>query len=362
MRILLEYLSLGILSLLLTLLCIPIIRRIAIKIDLVDQPNSRKIHTTSIPLIGGISIAFSAIIVVLISGNGISFFEEYLSILSAAFTVLIVGIIDDKNDIRPKYKLAIQLLLSIIIAMSGIRIFSFYGLFGIYEIAIWAQYLLTILVITGVVNAFNLIDGIDGLLGGLALLGFSMFLVASIYYNDYFLGVLSVIFMGAIIGFLKFNISKEKIFMGDSGSLFLGFILVTLGIQLMGKQIIGEKHNYAYIFLLLVAFFSIPVLDSIRVYMGRLKRGNSPFEADKSHLHHLLLGAGLTHKKIALSVVILSLIFFFVGFGLISSFSTTMIILTILFIFWLVIRLLLLVNQLQKWKEIIKKLEKEQIN
>ncbi|TRX36161.1 undecaprenyl/decaprenyl-phosphate alpha-N-acetylglucosaminyl 1-phosphate transferase [Flavobacterium sp. ZT3R18] len=359
MKIILEYLSLGVLSLLLSLLYIPIIKRIAVKINLVDTPNLRKIHTSNVPLIGGVSIVFTTLTVILISGNCLYILKEYLSIFSAAFTVLILGIIDDKNDIRPKYKLAIQLILSFIIALSGIRIFSFYGVFGVYEIAIWLQYAITILVITGVVNAFNLIDGVDGLLGSLSLLGFTMFLLASIYYNDYYLGIISVIFIGAIIGFLRFNLSPEKIFMGDSGSLFLGFTLVTLGIQLMGKQDIQKEYNYQYVFLVLVAFFSIPVLDSLRVYMGRIKRGKSPFLADKSHLHHLLLGAGLTHKKIALTVIILCLVFFFLGFGLITSYSTTLIIFSIMLVFWIIIRLLLVINNLQKWIRIIKEIEKQ---
>jgi UDP-GlcNAc:undecaprenyl-phosphate GlcNAc-1-phosphate transferase len=357
MKIILEYISLGLLSLLLNLLYIPIIKKVAIKINLVDKPNFRKIHTDNVPLIGGVSIVFTALTVILISGNSLHFFKEYLSILSAAFTVLILGIIDDKNDIRPKYKLVIQLILSFIIALSGIRIFSFYGLFGVYEITIWLQYAITILTITGVVNAFNLIDGVDGLLGALSLLGFTMFLLASIYYSDYYLGLLSVIFIGAIIGFLKFNLSKEKIFMGDSGSLFLGFTLVTLGIQLLGKQEINKEYNYGYVFLILVAFFSIPVLDSLRVYMGRIKRGKSPFLADKSHLHHLLLGAGLTHKKISLTIIIVCLIFFFLGFSLITSYSTTLIIFSIIIVFWILRRILLIINNLQKWIQIIKKIE-----
>ncbi|CAN1527709.1 Rfe UDP-N-acetylmuramyl pentapeptide phosphotransferase/UDP-N- acetylglucosamine-1-phosphate transferase [Flavobacteriaceae bacterium] len=358
MKIILEYLSLGFLSLLLSLLYTPVLKKIAIKINLVDKPNFRKIHITSIPLIGGISIAFSVLTVILISGS-ITLCKEYLSIFSASFTILIIGVIDDKNDIKAKYKLAIQLILSFIIAMSGVRIFSFYGLFGVYEIAVWLQYLITILIITGVVNAFNLIDGVDGLLGSFSLLGFTMFLIASIYYKDYYLGLLSVIFIGAIVGFLKFNLSKEKIFMGDSGSLFLGFILVTLGIHLLGKQEIHQENNYGYVFLILVAFFSIPVLDSLRVYMGRIKRGKSPFMPDKSHLHHLLLGAGLTHKRIALAVVILCLIFFSLGFGLISSYSTTLIIFSIIIVFWFLIRLLLVINNLQKWIHKIKKTEKD---
>ncbi|QIH40026.1 undecaprenyl/decaprenyl-phosphate alpha-N-acetylglucosaminyl 1-phosphate transferase [Flavobacterium sp. Sr18] len=358
MKIILEYLSLGLLSLLMSLLYTPILKKIAIKINLVDKPNFRKIHFTSIPLVGGISIAVSVVTVIFISGN-ITLCKEYLSIFSASFTVLIIGIIDDKNDIRAKYKLAIQLILSFIIALSGIRIFSFYGLFGVYEITVWLQYLITVLIITGVVNAFNLIDGVDGLLGSLSLLGFIMFLVASVYYKDYYLGLLSVIFIGAIIGFLKFNLSKDKIFMGDSGSLFLGFMLVTLGIQLLSKQETHKEYNYAYVFMILVAFFSIPVLDSLRVYMGRIKRGKSPFIADKSHLHHLLIGAGLTHKRIALAVIIFCLIFFSLGFGLISSYSTTLIIFSIMIVFWIIIRLLLSINNLQKWIQIIKKIEQE---
>ena len=221
------------------------------------------------------------------------------------------------------------------------------------------QYALTIIVITGVVNAFNLMDGVDGLVGGLSLLGFTMFFIASIFYDNYILGKISVIFIGAIIGFLKYNLSKKKIFMGDAGSLFLGFILVTLGIQFMEKQRVSQDYGYAYGFLILLSFFSIPVLDSLRVYVGRMKRGNSPFKADKSHLHHLLLVAGLTHKKISIFVVLFCLILFFIGFGLISFFSTTLIIVAIMTLFWAIVKLLLMIANLNEWRQTIKKLEQQ---
>ncbi|MFE3847470.1 glycosyltransferase family 4 protein [Flavobacterium sp. LB3P45] len=356
MKTTIEFLVFGILSLVLTLIFIPIIKKNAVKVKLVDNPNYRKVHSTPVPLVGGISIAFSVLLLILISGNRLPFLIEYLSIISSGFVLLIVGIIDDKNDVSAKYKLVIQLLLSFIVALAGVRISSLYGLLGIYEIAVWTQYLLTMIVITGVVNAFNLMDGVDGLVGGLSLLGFTMFFLNSIYFNDYFLGKISIIFIGAIIGFLRFNLSKNKIFMGDSGSLFLGFILVTLGIKFMEKQSFAHT-NYAYGFLLLVSLFSIPVLDSLRVYLGRVKQGNSPFKADNSHLHHLLLSVGLTHKKVAVSVVSLSMILFFIGFGLISYQSISIIILLIMIVFWIVVRLLLVINNLHKWKEIIKKLE-----
>jgi UDP-GlcNAc:undecaprenyl-phosphate GlcNAc-1-phosphate transferase len=357
MNTLIEFSTLGILALISALIFIPFIKQIAVKVNLVDQPNYRKIHTHAIPLIGGISIAVTVLIVLIISGNQLSFLKEYVPILSAGFLLLIVGVIDDKTDLSAKYKLAIQLLLAFIIAFSGTRITTFYGFLGVYEIATWAQYLLTIIVITGVVNAFNLMDGVDGLVGGLSLLGFSMFLVSSLFHNDYFLGKMSVIFIGAIIGFLKFNLSKNKIFMGDAGSLFLGFILVTLGIHFMEKQQAANNYGFAYGFLILIAFFSIPVLDSIRVYIGRIKKGKSPFKADKSHLHHLLLAAGLTHKKISLFVVIFCMILFFIGFGLISYFSTTLMILVIMTLFWVVIKLLLMISSLHEWRQKIKEME-----
>lgn len=357
MKTLIEFLALGILALIFALIIIPFIKLIAVKINLVDKPNYRKVHVNVVPLIGGISIAITVLIVLTVSGNQLSILKEYLPILNSGFVLLIVGVIDDKTDLSAKYKLIIQLLLAFIIALSGTRISTFYGFLGVYEIAIWAQYLLTITVITGVVNAFNLMDGVDGLVGGLSLLGFTTFLVLSVFRNDYFLGKVSVIFIGAIIGFLKFNLSKNKIFMGDAGSLFLGFILVTLGIHFIEKQHATNNYGYDYGFLILVAFFSIPVLDSIRVYIGRIKQGKSPFKADKSHLHHLLLTAGLTHKKTSLFVVLLCVILFLLGFGLVSYFSTTLIILAIITLFWLVVKLLLMINSLQEWRQKIKEME-----
>jgi len=359
MKTLLEFGTLGLLSLLLALVCIPIIKKIALKINLVDKPNYRKVHTTATPLVGGIAITATTLIVLMASGNSFALLKEYLPILTSGCILLIVGVIDDKSDIKAKYKLGIQLLLACVVAFSGTRITTFYGFLGIYEIAVWAQYLLTIIVITGVVNAFNLMDGVDGLVGGLSLLGFTMFFISSVYFNDYFLGKISIIFMGAIIGFLKLYLSKDKIFMGDAGSLFLGFILVTFGIHFMEKENHTNNYGYAYGFLLLVAFFSIPVLDSIRVYLGRIKQGNSPFKADKSHLHHLLLTAGLTHKKISLFVTLFCMILFFLGFGLISFFSTTLIILAIMILFWVIVKILLMISTLKDWRKTITVLEQQ---
>jgi UDP-GlcNAc:undecaprenyl-phosphate GlcNAc-1-phosphate transferase len=357
MKTILEILSYGLLSLILTLVFVPIIRNIAIKVNLVDKPNYRKVHLSAVPLVGGISIALSVIIVIFVSNFKVIFLKEYFPIFTAALVLLVVGVIDDKKDISAKYKLIIQLFLALIIAFSGTRITSLYGVFGVYEIVIWQQYLVTILMITGVVNAFNLMDGVDGLIGGLSLLGFSIFFFMAIYFNDYNLAFSSALFIGAVLGFLKFNLGKKKIFMGDSGSLFIGFILITEAIKFLQKQELGREHTSSYTVLLLILFFSIPVFDSLRVYMGRIKKGNSPFSADKSHLHHLLLGTGLNHKKTALMVSAIFVFLLFIALILKSFISITLMIGISIIAFSTIIRMLLMINKLHLWRLKLKKLE-----
>lgn len=359
MKITIEIMVLGILALMMSLVFIPMLRKIAILIKLVDNPNFRKVHKEPVPLIGGISIGIITLLILLVSSSRIAILKENLPIFISAYILLIVGVIDDKKDLSAKYKLIIQMLLAFVVAFSGTRISSFYGFLGIYELSVSLQYVITILVITGVVNAFNLMDGVDGLVGGLSILGFTMFTLASLFYKDYLLLVISISFIGSLIGFLKFNISnQQKIFMGDGGSLFLGFTLITLGIKLIEKEN-PANESYAYSFLLITCFFSIPILDSLRVYLGRIKDGNSPFKADKTHLHHLLLKVGFTHKKIALTVVVFALSLFFIGFGLISFLSTTLLILSLMALFTIIIKFILMINSLYNWRDEIKGLEQQ---
>jgi UDP-GlcNAc:undecaprenyl-phosphate GlcNAc-1-phosphate transferase len=358
MKTIFEFLSYGCLSLILTLIFIPVIRNMAIKINLVDKPNYRKVHLTAIPLVGGISIALTVVVVIFVSNYRLTFLREYLSIFASAITLLIVGVIDDKKDISAKYKLVIQLLLAVIVAFSGTRITSLFGLFGIYQIVIWQQYVLTILVITGVVNAFNLMDGIDGLIGTLSLLGFSIFFFTAVYFKDYGLAFSSIIFMGAVLGFLRFNLSKVKIFMGDSGSLFIGFILITQAIKFLQKHEMNKECSYSsYTLLLLILFFLIPVLDSLRVYMGRIKRGNSPFNADKSHLHHLFLGVGCSHKKTTLMISAIFAFLLLIEISMQSFLSLSLMIATSIIIFSIIVRILVMINNLHRWRFILKDLE-----
>ena len=271
--------------------------------------------------------------------------------------LLVVGIIDDRRDIKPLYRLIIQFACAYAIADSGARIVSLYGVFGIEEIPLALQYGLTMIVIVGVVNGFNLMDGVDGLAGGLALFGFISFAIISVLMQEYSLTVIFLALVGAIIGFLRFNLSKSKIFMGDGGSLFLGFIMVVSGIKLL---VLTDTANFEYgleVLLVVIGIFLVPVLDSIRVYAGRIREGFSPFRADKSHLHHLFLQTGLSHKFTALIIVISSLLLVAISVGLAYYFPMTVALVVAWLAFKLLTILLKIHKDLKEWKIKISEIE-----
>ncbi|MCS4302437.1 glycosyltransferase family 4 protein [Chryseobacterium sp. BIGb0232] len=343
----------GILAFTLAMCAIPLMRIVAQKLHLVDIPNTRKVHQTAIPLIGGPVIGMIVLLLMGISGYNI--WKEILPIIVASYVMLFVGTLDDKTDVKAKYKLAIQLCVSTIIATSGIRITSLYGLFGIYEINLYIQYFLTVLVITAAVNAFNLIDGIDGLAGSVAGIGFGLFLIIMLIEGNYGLAKIGLLFIGSIAAFLKYNFAKKnKIFLGNSGSLFLGYLLICLGIYMTKFDSTSSRFPYGIFFILFV--FTVPVIDSARVYTDRILRGKSPFKADKSHIHHHLLQLGLTHKKITLTFVLTNILTFVVQYYFFENYSIyTSLISFFAFIF--IFKFVKTMNLFITWKQNIKEIE-----
>lgn len=338
-------------------LLIPVVKKVAIKYQLVDKPNARKVHAGAIPLVGGICIALTVLLSALLNMHLMVACIKIRWLLASALVLLLMGVLDDKVDLKASRKLMIQLLCGLSIAMADIRITSLYGIFGVYEISLWLQYCITIILITGIVNAMNLMDGVDGLLGELSLLGFIILIVLSLYLNEIQLACLYTCFAGALIVFLKFNLSNEKIFMGDAGSLFLGNMLIGSFIYLLNKIQYGNSDQQAYFLALLIGFFALPVLDSLRVYLGRMKVGNSPFKADKSHIHHLLLLFNYSHKKVGLIVIVLSLIFLAIGLLFSNLVNYLNMILILLAIYSFLSLLLNLNKKVFKWLERIKQLE-----
>ena len=202
-------------------------------------------------------------------------------------------------------KLFWQTGLAGLIALSGIRIVSFEGLFGIYELPMMAQYTFTFLAIVGITNAFNLIDGIDGLAGGIGFMSLvilGLFLTLS---GDVNTALIAFALSGGILAFMYFNLNPARIFMGDTGSLILGFVIAVLCIRLLQVNIFSANSiiPHAPVFVLGIVF--IPVFDTIRVFATRIWRGKSPFVADKTHIHHLLTNQGFSHAFAAKLICIL---------------------------------------------------------
>ena len=345
-------------ALIFSLLLIPILRHLAVLVGMVDKPNARKIHNEPVPLVGGISIAIATLLALLSSQLFKDSFEQNISLLAGGLIMLIVGALDDRLNIKPVYRLVIQLSCAFAVAFSGIRISSLHGLIGITEIPIYLQYGLTIIVITGVVNAYNLMDGIDGLIGGLTFVAASVLGIISYQLGLFDLTILCLSVMGAIVGFLRYNLSRKKIFMGDAGSLLLGFILVVTAIRILNSTNDQNPNEQLKILLLIAGIFLVPVFDSLRVYRARIKRGVSPFKADKTHLHHLFLFLGITHRKATILIVVLVLLITLIVAGLVLLIPAIWVIVVGVSVFALVAVVLTLNRSVQEWKERLKSLER----
>ncbi len=294
-----------------TLITIPPIISLIKKYKLYDLPNNRKEHNMPIPTMGGIAV-FAGMAVSLFLWFPFSNEIAQICFFFSLLVLFALGIMDDLRDLSARYKFIIQIGLASLIALSGIRITSFDGLFGIHGLSLSAQYSFTILAIVGITNAFNLIDGIDGLAGGLgfmSLITLGMFLTLSGYSNT---ALVAFGLAGAIMAFLYFNLNPARIFMGDTGSLVLGFVIAVLGIRLMQVNIYAAKPVLVNAPVFILGIVLIPVFDTIRVFALRIWRGKSPFSADKTHIHHLLTSNGFSHSFAA------KLICFIHGFVLVE--------------------------------------------
>ena len=356
MKNLIEIMAYGFVTIIFMLILVPILRVIAIKFNLVDHPNNRKVHSTPVPLVGGIAITIAVGLINLVNYSMNVINHQQLVIISSSIILLLVGVLDDKYDINAKYKLAIQFFCALMVTATGTRLTSLYGIFGIYEIPVFLQYAISIIIICGVVNAFNLMDGIDGLSGELALIGFLFLGLFSFISNDIGFTILFASFFGATIGFLRFNLGKKKIFMGDAGSLLIGNILVNSSIYLLNKNTAIITSN-PVLLSVIIGFLALPVLDSLRVYLGRLKKGNSPFKADKTHLHHLILLIESSHRRVSIVISIISICILLFTVLMQNYVSITLSLIIIVITFSVLGFFLNLNKKVFEWREAIKKLE-----
>lgn len=277
------------------MLLMPLLILFINRYKLFDIPNLRKEHTQPVPTMGGIAvcIAMAAACFLWVPASRDLFTVSFFFSIGVLF---VLGILDDRHDISVRNKFVIQLATAALIAFSGMRITHLNGLFGIDALPVAFQYLLTVIAIAGVTNAFNLIDGIDGLAGGLGFMSLLMLGVFLTLGGDSVSAIIAFALAGSILGFLYYNFNPARIFMGDTGSLLLGFVIAVLSIRLMQLNA-GPKPGFlphAPVFALGIVL--IPVFDTLRVFGLRMRKGKSPFSPDKTHIHHLLTNNGWSHS------------------------------------------------------------------
>lgn len=288
-------------SMMVCFLLTPLLIRILHKQHVLDEGGRRKIHKGQIPSMGGIVIflAFTFAMLAWIPPNDV-FNRKFL--FSAIILMFITGLRDDIIPLRPRYKLVAQILsAAIVVSLTDIRIVSFYGFLGINELPLWVSYTISAFTIIVITNAYNLIDGIDGLAGTVAVISFSFlavwfYLVGNVEYTIIMFGM-----TGAVLGFLYYNWHKASIFMGDTGSMFIGFMLAISAIafiKMNGDLVASDSiYHFSASISMAIAIVLFPLFDTLRVFIIRLSQGKSPFIADKQHIHHHLLRLGYTHAE-----------------------------------------------------------------
>lgn len=277
-----------------TLLTIPPVIRLLKRLHWLDLPNARKEHVQPIPTMGGLAIfagMMAALVLWFPFANNVIQLCFFFSLLG----LLALGVLDDRLDLSARYKFAVQTGLASLIALSGVRIESFGGFLGIYDLSLSAQYTITILAIVGITNAFNLIDGIDGLAGGLGFMSLVTLGLFMTLTGDSGTALICFALAGGLLAFLYFNLNPARIFMGDTGSLILGFVIAVTGIRFMQFNDHSASPMVPHAPTFVLGLTLIPVFDTLRVFATRIWKGRSPFSADKTHIHHLLTNQGFTH-------------------------------------------------------------------
>ncbi len=320
-------------SLLMVSLSIPAIINLAFRKRLFDKPSElRKVHKRIVPNFGGIAIFTSFLFSSSLFIKS-ALLPEANILMAGGLILFMIGLNDDIVGLGPLKKFLIQFASALIVALvADIRITSFHGFLGYEELNYYTSISLTVLFIVGIVNAFNLIDGIDGLAASLGTL--VSLIYAYLFWNAGVHGwsYLSIALTGALVGFMFFNVSPARIFMGDSGSLLLGFIAVVLSIKFLDVAAstpvkFGEIKITSGLGLIL-AVLIIPIFDTLRVFTLRVIRNRSPFKADSNHLHHRLLFLGLSHMQSTLVLVVANALFIVLAVSF-QSLGNTQLIVTI---------------------------------
>lgn len=272
---------------------------------MMDTPGRRKIHKKITPSLGGIGI-FIGLVIALTIWLPFEAFQQYKFVLAGMLILFLIGLRDDIVPLKASYKLLGQLVAAaMIVYLAGIKLNSFYGLFGIEELNPTVSQILSIFTIIVITNSFNLIDGLDGLAGTIATIALTTFGIWFYLTGDKWTSILAFSMAGSVVAFLTFNWDPSKIFMGDTGALAIGFLFSVLAIKF-----IDSNHNlmednifrFSASVTTGICIIIIPLFDTLRIFILRLSKKQSPFTPDKNHMHHALMRMGMSHSQTALSL------------------------------------------------------------
>lgn len=294
-------------SLLISFFVTPYVKKLAFRIGAIDIPkDDRRVHNKPIPRLGGLAIYFAFVVVILAL---VPFSIKLLGVVAGATMIVALGVVDDVKPLPAKFKLLVQIAAAVVLVVSGIKVEwvtnPFDGTDGMSYLGL-LSYPITVFWIVGVTNTLNLIDGLDGLAAGVAMIAAGSLMIVSYINGHVVVTILTAALAGSALGFLPYNFNPAKIFMGDTGSTFLGFILAAISIE---GAIKGATTLAIAIPLLALG---LPIFDTTFAIVRRAVQGKPIMEADKGHLHHRLLDLGLSQRQVVFTLYIVSA---FLGMG-----------------------------------------------
>lgn len=280
---------------------IPFIKKVAVHVGAMDIPDARKVHKVPIPRLGGLGIYMGFLLGYILFGT---MSLKMNAILIGSVIIIITGIVDDIKPIPAKIKLLFQVIAASVVAFYGkillqdLSAFDFYINFGDFS------YLITVIFIVAIINCINLIDGLDGLAAGLSSIYFITIGIVIVGWKHTFGldAIITFIMLGATLGFLCHNFNPAKIFMGDSGSMFLGYVIAVIAL-------LGFKNVTLTTLLVPICLLAVPILDTLFAMLRRIVNKKPMFEPDKQHLHHQLLSLNLSHRNVVLVIYALDILF-----------------------------------------------------
>jgi len=281
------YMLIFVAALVLGLTGTPVARRLALRWGLVKQPGGRHQHARPVPMLGGAAI-YVAFVIALLAFSDRYNVSQLIAILLGATLVSFLGVWDDRSELRPLLKLAGQVAAAVVLIIAGVRVDL---------AATWFDYLITIVWVIGITNALNLLDNMDGLSSGVATVAAAFFFLLAAISGQYLVASLAAALLGACLGFLRYNFNPASIFMGDTGSLFLGFMLAALGIKLR------FDNALAVTWMIPIIVLGVPIFDTTLVTISRLRRRLNPLTTPgNDHLSHRLVALGMTHREAVLTL------------------------------------------------------------